>query len=67
MNIDWTVFDKYPEMIVECSCGRLYRSHIKYRDGQVHTRRPCPRCLSVVGHVRRARSEPETWTMGAMR
>lgn len=27
--IDWTPHDKYPELILECRCGAVYKSHAK--------------------------------------
>jgi len=47
-DIDWSVFDKFPEDLVVCKCGAHYRSHAQFsrigtRFGMV-SRKPCPDC-----------------------
>lgn len=66
-QINWSEFDKYPEDTVECTCGKVYRSHVKgvATNGSfmMATRVACPGCGRQVGHVRAARSDPEMWTL----
>ena len=53
MQIDWSVFDEFPESTCYCRCGRVFRSHskgvvIKNKDNghsfTVLTRKKCPVC-----------------------
>jgi hypothetical protein len=65
-EVDWTAFNKYSEDTIECRCGAVYRSHAKAKlletGFTVITRKPCPACGKDRGHVRSARTDPETWT-----
>jgi hypothetical protein len=49
-EIDWLIFDKYPESTCRCACEKMYRSHSKFifEDGKprVISRKPCPDCGS---------------------
>lgn len=62
LNIDWTVFDQYPEQTCECRCGTVWRTHAKLVSGErgLHliTRKPCPGC-GKPDAVRKASSDPE--------
>jgi len=48
-EIDWAVFDKYPENTCYCRCDAVFRSHAKSvimpdESLQMITRSPCPNC-----------------------
>jgi hypothetical protein len=62
--IDWTNLDQYPEYTVECKCGHIYRSHAKFDITilQIVARIPCANCGDT--HMRAARSDPESHTLG---
>jgi hypothetical protein len=70
--IDWSALRQYGPQTIECRCGKVYRSLFKLQmvsEGQKDelvgfTETPCPSCDSTRGHVRRATSDPETWTIG---
>lgn len=64
-DIDWSVFDTYPESNCECNCGATFRSHAKFVMSPAHTeaRKPCPLC-GQTDNVRTARSDVETWVFG---
>jgi hypothetical protein len=63
--IDWTVFDRWPELAIECRCGASFRSRAKITaEGRIATRKPCPKC-GQLANARSARSEPETMTIEA--
>ena len=69
IDIDWSIFDKYSESTCECGCGAIYRSHAKIApdtDGmlRMHSRKPCPSCGKLVGHLQRVSSDPEVMTLG---
>lgn len=65
-SIDWSMFDVYDVNIIHCYCGQIYSSHCKglYVDSDyiMFTRQPCPGCDSQ-HNVRRAESQPESWTV----
>lgn len=64
--IDWTLSDKFDEMICECTNGHTFMSHVKsaFIDGTSHmgivSRKPCPECgvcpTCKLAHLRSARS-----------
>lgn len=56
-EVDWTAHDQYPENELHCRCGQIYNSHSKFvaSVGTVVSRKPCPGCNQLVGHVRAAR------------
>ena len=67
--VDWEALRKYGPQNIECRCGFRYRSLFKlvsHLGGLVSaTETPCPACGNAVGHVRAARSGPETWSLEA--
>ena len=65
MNIDWSVFDEYPEDTCSCRCGEVFRSHAKFvRDvSRVITRKACPAC-GKNSDFSRIESDPEKYTIG---
>ena len=65
-EVDWTEFDQFPEDTCYCWCGCEYRSHAKMvkRDRLIMvSRKPCPGCGKVEGHLRRVSSDPEVMTL----
>lgn len=62
--IDWTRFDKYPEDTCFCGCGAVFGSHVKFTNGTMHSRKPCPGCGKTSRHLRKASGEPEFMTIG---
>jgi hypothetical protein len=66
--VDWDALRKYGPLTIECRCGRQYRTLFKltmHADTLVGiTETPCPGCGSTQDHVKRASSDPETWTLG---
>jgi hypothetical protein len=65
-EIDWKVFDPYPENTLYCRCGSVYRSHSKFvirpAPGLL-ARKSCPKC-GKHDDLRRASSDPEAMTIG---
>jgi hypothetical protein len=69
--IDWEALRQYGAQTIECRCGKVYRSLFKLKmvsEGPGtelvgFTETPCPSCGATRGHVRRATSDPETWTI----
>jgi hypothetical protein len=66
-TIDWSKHHRYSEYTIECRCGAVYRSHNKLvpYEGELvaFTEKPCPGCGLSHGHVRAARSDPESWSI----
>lgn len=64
-TVDWSVFDKYPEITVTCVCRHEYRSHAKgvNVDGRyvLVARKPCGVCGGEL--LMAARSDPESMTL----
>ena len=60
-SIDWSIFDQYPKNEIECECGAIYHSHSKCTSVggmfTIVTRTACPSCNKQFGHVRAARSD----------
>ena len=66
-EIDWTQFDYPVNQTLECSCGAIWRSHVKAvirPDGNfiMVSRKPCLRCGNHTSIVR-ASSDPESATI----
>lgn len=64
-DIDWSPFDRLPEMTCYCRCGAVFRSHAKVAlnvPGLV-TRLACPAC-DKDNDCRRVSSDPETYKIG---
>lgn len=69
-EIDWSTFDDLPESTCTCRCVfaalkdgdeiPTFRSHVKFRDGRLHLRKPCPQC-GHTGNIQSARSDPESF------
>lgn len=65
-EIDWSVFDGYPQGIVYCRCGEVYSSHAKSAFGDdgkliLRSRKDCPGCGSPI-NIWKISSEPELMT-----
>ncbi len=61
---DWSPFDKYSHNTCYCRCGTVFRAHSRFfKDYGLVTRTPCPGC-GKNSDVRRASSDPETFTIG---
>ena len=61
-EIDWSPSDKYPEDSCTCArCDTTFRSHGRFYDGDLRSRKPCPECGSTL--MRALRSEPEIMTL----
>lgn len=63
-EIDWSIFDKYPEDTCDCRCGKVFRTHSKFvaELSRVITRKPCPDC-GKNDNFRKISSDPEKWTL----
>jgi hypothetical protein len=60
--IDWSVFDKFPEMTCTCVCGTVFRTHAKGVPGVgLVARKPCPKCGDT--KLGRASSDTEWMTI----
>jgi len=61
-EIEWSEFDRDPEMYVTCRCDAVFRSHVrlmKFADGFRHySRKPCPNCGK---HDNATRSSTSEW------
>lgn len=69
-EIDWSVFDKWPESECECRCEEFFQSHAKCafltEAFMLQSRKPCPGC-GRSDNLRTVRSEPETMTISGKR
>lgn len=62
-TIDWSVFDKFPEMTCTCVCGTVFRTHAKGVPGVgLVARKPCPVCGET--RMTRASSDVERMEIG---
>ncbi len=64
-DVDWTVFDQYPESTCYCNCDAIFRSHAKIVMSirRSVSRKPCPDC-GKNDNLRRVSSDPETYIIG---
>lgn len=64
-KIDWSLFDDDSESTIECRCGFIFRSHVKYIGNPINkvvSRKLCPGC-STNCNLRRVSSDLEVMTI----